>query len=441
MVASLKNFPLQRAQLALQFAVLKLTRGYKLAWLHQFTHTATLAAAFALVFPFNDGTFGTRHLAVGAAAYWINLFGYTLIHFLSGSWRPSADGTGNPLDGQLAADLVRWAQLVDTAGVPGTDRKLEGGSEPSLLLVHDPEDPLCPCPRKECAGGLPERNAALAVLTKVFAIPSSLLSWSVLGLWTVCVTFASRTWATGWAAFLVVIALLCHVLYASITIAISVGTYVPHDFDIQNRLRRRVMTIALSDLVKRLEGPWQPGDAAAAPPPAVEPYTWLHSWLVSDWQLHRVSSDGIRRVFAFGVLLEVATIMISVLGASCVPAWAISTMAVIAYCFLSNLYAVAVQNAHIDGTAALYLAAADRISLLLLRPAPAGTDRDLVAHHAVVLRTYADPTRYRARFLGFVVTFGAIRTLLLAAFTVAVGLVGLLRGGGVTVTLQSVCPG
>ncbi|KAI9020287.1 hypothetical protein DFJ74DRAFT_672761 [Hyaloraphidium curvatum] len=129
------------------------------------------------------------------------------------------------------------------------------------------------------------------------------------------------------------------------------------------------------------------------------------------------------------------------LGASCVPAWAISSLAVIAYFLLSNLYDVAVQNAHIDGIAALYLAAADRISLLLIRPAPPGADRELVAYHASVLRTYADPTRYRARFLGFVVTFGAIRTLLLAAFTVAVGLVGLLRGGGVTVTLQSVCPG
>ncbi|KAI9020289.1 hypothetical protein DFJ74DRAFT_122286 [Hyaloraphidium curvatum] len=443
MLAALGKFPLQRAQLALQFDVLKLTGGYKLPWLHHFVFCTANVAVFCLIFPFNDGTFGSRNLATGAAAVFFNAFSYTVVHFLSGSWRPAGDKANNPLDGHSAADLVRWAQLVDAAGgATEVERKLETGPESSLLLAHHPEDPLCPCSKKECVGVIPETNAMLAFVTKlVVSILGPLVSWSVLGPWTIYITFASRTWSTPWAAFLAVAALLLHLLYCITLASLSTGTYVPYDFEVQNRLRRRTMSIALSDLVNRHEANWKGGESASTPPPAGEPYTWLHSWLVSDWQIHRIISDGIRRVWTFGVLIQVGTIIISVIGASCVPAWIISAMILITFGFLSSLYAVAVQNHHIDGTAALYLAAADRISLLVLRPAPAGTDRELVAHHATVLRTYADPTRYRARFLGFVVTFGAIRTLLLAVFTVAVGLVGLLRGGGVTVTLQSVCPG
>ncbi|KAI9023432.1 hypothetical protein DFJ74DRAFT_86767 [Hyaloraphidium curvatum] len=440
MLDSLKRFPFQRAQLALQFAVIKLTRGYTRPWLYHLIYMSVLLASGILIIPFNDGTFSARHLAVGTLAFLVNGYGWTLIHFVSGGWRPTANGAGTALDGHWAADLVRWAQLVDASRVSEGEPELEKATE-DCLLRHDPDDPLCPCPRKECAGGIPEKNAHYAWTLKiVVGFCGPLGAWVLLGLWTICVTFSPRTWTTPRAAFLLAFTTLSAVIHAFVMTCISNGTYVPHDFDISNRLRRRLLSFALSDLVKRLEARWHL-DCIPAVAPAVEPYTWLHPWLTSDWRVHRTVSDSIRKVFAFGILLEVVTLMINILGASCVPAWTIAGLSLVCYGLLANLCAVAVQNHHIDGTAALYLAAADRISLLLLRPAPPGTDRTLVWSHAAALRTYADPSRYRARFLGFVVTFGALRTLLLAAFTVVVGLVGLLRGGGVTVTLQSVCPG
>ncbi|KAI9012230.1 hypothetical protein DFJ74DRAFT_771637, partial [Hyaloraphidium curvatum] len=69
----------------------------------------------------------------------------------------------------------------------------------------------------------------------------------------------------------------------------------------------------------------------------------------------------------------------------------------------------------------------------LLAPAglldAAGADADLLA-------TYLDADRYTVRFLGIVVSYGVIRTLLVTMVTLAVALFSVLNGFGVTVTLS-----
>ncbi len=54
--------------------------------------------------------------------------------------------------------------------------------------------------------------------------------------------------------------------------------------------------------------------------------------------------------------------------------------------------------------------------------------------------SFADTSMYKARLFGVVVSMGFVRTLVVTTFTICLGLWTILRGTGVFVTMESVCP-
>jgi hypothetical protein len=96
----------------------------------------------------------------------------------------------------------------------------------------------------------------------------------------------------------------------------------------------------------------------------------------------------------------------------------------------------------VDSISSLYLEARDE---LLAQLAEAGPEIDpAIERHlrlqADLLGSLADGERYKARFLGFPISFGVLRTLLVTAFTLGIGLWSILRNFGVFVTAESFCP-
>ncbi|KAI9003850.1 hypothetical protein DFJ74DRAFT_693880 [Hyaloraphidium curvatum] len=115
---------------------------------------------------------------------------------------------------------------------------------------------------------------------------------------------------------------------------------------------------------------------------------------------------------------------------------------------LIDLVNHAASNAGISSIRDLYRTARLEIRVSLSDPAVANAtspDRKAAARtlHAAeaVLASFCDVDAYRARFMGYPVGFGVVRTVLVTLFTVGIGLWSVLRGAGTYVTLQQACTG
>ncbi|KAI9002849.1 hypothetical protein DFJ74DRAFT_695108 [Hyaloraphidium curvatum] len=125
----------------------------------------------------------------------------------------------------------------------------------------------------------------------------------------------------------------------------------------------------------------------------------------------------------------------------CVPAF---IPLQIGYLFLSlflDLVNMAAHNSQIADAVDLYRDAQRELRELAL---PARLSRNATAlaalrGHDLVLSSYIEADRLRARILGFGVDYGLVRTLFVTVFTLAFGLWSILRGFGVVVTMDTVC--
>lgn len=111
-----------------------------------------------------------------------------------------------------------------------------------------------------------------------------------------------------------------------------------------------------------------------------------------------------------------------------------------------SLIAVPVANSQISTITSLYGDAETALSGLLAEASrlPPTADRqrvqDQLAAHVSLLQAFHKANRLRVKFLGIPVSWGVVKTFFVTLFTLAIGLWSVLKGAGVTFTLQTACP-
>jgi hypothetical protein len=96
----------------------------------------------------------------------------------------------------------------------------------------------------------------------------------------------------------------------------------------------------------------------------------------------------------------------------------------------------------VETISSLHTSARDELLALLAETGP-GIDPGITRHlrlQADVLASLAEGgDRYKARFLGLAISFGVLRTAVVTAATLGIGVWSILRNFGVAVTAESFC--
>ncbi|KAI9010197.1 hypothetical protein DFJ74DRAFT_686319, partial [Hyaloraphidium curvatum] len=403
--------------------------------------TLAFAVCFALAWPFGAGSFGTRQIALGFALQLI----YNLVHTLAwvvnmkrrfGSTFPYGDRfrAGMESFDALVVDgregLVRWAQLFDWSEKGGPEART-----PAALTAHRDGDSQCPCARLGCGGSTPGNLLWGATSELVYRTSHSLVSQLAM-LWTSLVTLGPTTWSQPWSAVLNVLGVLSSVMIATEVLAVS--TTHPSIMRLTSRLRFRALSLSLGQLVDTCAAGLDKG-ACADVPEAPMAYAELLALLGASWKRH-FRTVWTAQVWAFYMLVLLLLSALSAFIGRCIPAWMLLYLLYNVATIGRELWNAATFNAEIQTVAELVARSRRELrELLSLRPfsphAPA------VRAHDAVLGSHLRVGDSRAKVLGFVVSFGAIRTLYITLATVAFGVWGVLRGFGVEVTMDAVCPG
>ncbi|KAI9008642.1 hypothetical protein DFJ74DRAFT_773035 [Hyaloraphidium curvatum] len=299
--------------------------------------------------------------------------------------------------------LVRWRQLL---------------ADPSPLVAHRDGDPACTCPRSPCSGSLPGQAAVLRVLAIIPPLVSE-LSAEIFVVWTLVFTFGPLLRATPWAI-------------ACVTVSWLINWFV------YGRLRRRAADILLGDTLARLASCARTGELPA--PAAREPYVRLHFSLARVWpaELEHLSTG---RATTIGLLpLVLACGVVTAAGAGCVNAWILSFVVLIPVLLVQDMLNIAAANGQIDQVAELYRKNRTRILVAAADRPPAAVER-VLRDHAELLDAFGRTDGLQGTFVGFKVTYSVVRGFAVTFVTVMVAMWTLLRGAGVSFTLQTVCPG
>ena len=107
------------------------------------------------------------------------------------------------------------------------------------------------------------------------------------------------------------------------------------------------------------------------------------------------------------------------------------------YSHTTDFVNFAVSNSHVDQITLLYFVALAELRLLLMRTNGQGDSevpRRLVYTDLLLANLAEGSDRYKARFFGFAIGFGMLRTLAVTLFALGIGLWSILRGAGVGVT-------
>lgn len=210
------------------------------------------------------------------------------------------------------------------------------------------------------------------------------------------------------------------------------------------RLHNRAMALSLNNLVSRITDILESGDIE--PLSDKEEYIELSSALSSVWTTRMHHSRGLRAALATTAGTEFFLLSLICLAVSgCVPAWILASAFHNVLYILKDMFETAVGNDEVEKIASLYRSAAADIRRALVRTPPAETVaalsmREGIRGHVDILESLAAERGNTARFFGFVVTFGSIRALLATSLTVLVALWSIMRGLGMRITIESVCP-
>ncbi|KAI9021146.1 hypothetical protein DFJ74DRAFT_115656 [Hyaloraphidium curvatum] len=346
----------------------------------------------------------------------------------------SAKQSGEPdMSGHSLAGVVQWCRLAEA-------RSAEAGKA-SRLLEHEPDDPLCPCPRPSCAGGTLLSTTVYAYADDLARV-AAMAGHSFLAAWTLQFTFpdAARTW---WGiGTLVVFYALYLVVNGWVTILGARFRANLATLDLSRKLHHRAVWLCLSSLVDGFQaeidsgGCTLPGDA-----PAHEPYQSLHFELTTVWQQRfaYLAFNSIYLGFYATFTLVPALIMIAFGG--CLPALYLAFLVYIGIAVFADGANVAAANSHIETVMDAYRAA--RLALRQLAALPNVTPEAAarISRHDQVIGSFLDADRWKARMLGFAVTPGSVRRMVVTLITVCVALWGVLRSSGVVFTLDMACSG
>ncbi|KAI9004926.1 hypothetical protein DFJ74DRAFT_742141 [Hyaloraphidium curvatum] len=403
----------------------------------------TLLLVPLLVFNARLGAFGAKQAAVGAAAVAAHNVANVLLGCLAIWTAANYARTVPSLDSNPFATVVRWRRLLapEPREVPCQVPDLEPGEEPDVspLVRHNPEDPLCPCPLPSCAGPV---LTSTWIMYLVDPIVQSLILFAAffLASYTLLVTFAPLMWSTWWS-------ILLFALFACATLAYTPVTHfiLPYNapssrvLNLSGRLQHRALSLLLSDMVERHRAAVEGGPEPV--PAADEPYVALHLRLAESWPAQLAFISNGRFVLILMAANLVAWMLFSAVLAGCVPLWIPVMLLLWPIAIGDELVAVAAANARTGRAADLYRRT--RSSVLLLRsrahnqPAVARS----LADHDALLSLFAQTEGARARFVGFVVDAGVVRTVAVTCVTLCFGLWTVLRAAGVYFTLETMCAG
>ncbi|KAI9002093.1 hypothetical protein DFJ74DRAFT_696581 [Hyaloraphidium curvatum] len=322
---------------------------------------------------------------------------------------PAGDFSGHPYAG-----VARWTQLLE--------------SGPSALTAHDPQDHLCPCPLKSCAGDSADAAAREALITGTVALSFEVCG-NVLIHWTVIVTFAPVTYTTPWAIFIIVV--FCMNLFfqeISTPYPSSIASHPP--MDLAKRLRSRAVMLVLRDLLHR-ERNVVDREAVPTDPLTAEQYAILHRELSRTWRSFLARSSHPRTLYATILVLFVGSGIIYLIGEACVPIWVPIIFAEFTLVLLRDLALLALWNSSIEQIRLLY--ASTVVELLSIGTPSARRHADLI--------TAFVGEDVRGKWMGFLVDFSAVRTAGVTLFTLGVGLYTIFRGLNISFPVSTVCPG
>ncbi|KAI9004456.1 hypothetical protein DFJ74DRAFT_693468 [Hyaloraphidium curvatum] len=127
-------------------------------------------------------------------------------------------------------------------------------------------------------------------------------------------------------------------------------------------------------------------------------------------------------------------------GAGCVNAGHLAAFLLMLLYFLGDLAAVAAANLEPARVGKLYASAALQLRGLSFR-SPDPSASHAIGLHVGMLESLSRTREFQARAFGVPVTFAVVRTAAATMLTVGIGLWSVLRGAGIGVTVESVCPG
>ncbi|KAI9003004.1 hypothetical protein DFJ74DRAFT_746003 [Hyaloraphidium curvatum] len=165
------------------------------------------------------------------------------------------------------------------------------------------------------------------------------------------------------------------------------------------------------------------------------------SWLL-EHQARGVADSG-RAVIVTGLLAESVALLIVLLASSCIPAYNLAAVVYNIFLLVTlDLSEVAAANTSPLRIAGLYRSAAYSFRSIGMSAVARGLSAAAAAAdiHERILSGFADVEPQRPRAFGVPVTFGLVRTVVATLFTLGVGLWRVLRGAGVGVTIEMVCP-
>ncbi|KAI9029223.1 hypothetical protein DFJ74DRAFT_749339, partial [Hyaloraphidium curvatum] len=393
-----------------------------------------------------SGAFSARGAAVGVAAF---AFECAAFHVVLLAQRVPAWGRPPTEDASPWCGLARWIELSGwgTAQAGDAEAPAERGPRPRPMLEHRDRDPWCPCARSSCAGGLPRRSSAIQLARQIVTnILAQLVYW-LFASWTPTVFLGDAIWGVPWKAALFSYLPVVYVVQHVSIILEGISTDVAL-LELEGRLEARAIAMSLSEVVQFCvaDADAQEGEPVLTTDSQTqgqrngtwETYIELHHTLAPKWRARAKASQDYNLAHAAVFGLSVVVLLVFMFGSGCATAWIIGSLALHTLELLFALLNFATANGIVARNAALYGRAAADIRLAFAgRRLPVSTAA--AAQVAVLERFERAVDENLARLFGVPVTFGFVRGIAATLVTIAVGLVGILRGAGVRATMQSWC--
>ncbi|KAI9002527.1 hypothetical protein DFJ74DRAFT_695942 [Hyaloraphidium curvatum] len=360
----------------------------------------------------------------------------------------------NPYDTLSLSPVMRWLQLRELSDVRERGRKAdvenpEAGVQPDppafVLLQHDEADVRCPCPAAGCAGSVLRDDALARLLDAgLDTVCGGVILLFIL--WTPAIELASQFWPS-WGAVGGIFAVIYLVVGYGLTYSVRERAVfmLPSAFFVR-RVAYRALSASLRSFLRRYRSFLLRGEGADA---VLKPSTELHVKLLRllsvDWSHRFVYLSLERRFVLFSGVILLITLVMNLAAGRCVAAFQIATAAFVLGMVIRSILIVSAFNSVAEDTSTLCLGAAAAARRILAASALHSPDpraaAALEAHARLLELAAASAGASRARVLGQPVGYGTARGVLVAAITVGFAVLGAMRGFGVALTIQTVCPG